>query len=107
MDKQTGVTTVAELIALDPWSAGTQSPDNPLAVADLIFARFSDGSEHVVYDRAQSAEIVASGVPARLSKIIARVRDYDPSEISDDDLEVCAQWLFVCGHQDFVSETNH
>jgi hypothetical protein len=103
MPKQTDgtrVTTLAELIALDPPSAGTKSADNPLAAVDLIFAHFRDGSETIVYGVERLTEIVERESAARLSKLIVRV--------ADDEFEtLCAMVFVLRGHHDVAGATTH
>jgi hypothetical protein len=95
--------TVAELIALDPPSAGTKSPDNPLAAADLIVAHFlHNGSENIVYGKERLEKILESGTAAPLLTIKVRVRD------DGDDLAVlCAMVEALRGHHDYEGATTH
>jgi hypothetical protein len=95
------VVALQDLVALDPPSAGTASPDNPLAKADLIVARFSDGStDCIVYGKDRLKQIVENDIPARLSKIVVLVKDRE--------LEIlCAMVKALRGHCDVASVTEH
>jgi hypothetical protein len=90
-----------DLIALDPPSAGTKSPDNPLTDADLIFARCSDGSpDRLILGRDWLNLIIEAGVPAHLSKIVVLLEDRE--------LEVLLAMVEVLrGHHDVESVSEH
>jgi hypothetical protein len=70
------VIALQDMIALDPPSAGTKSPDNPLKDADLIFARYSNNSRDcLVFPTDWLNRIIATGISVPLSEIVVLIED--------------------------------
>jgi hypothetical protein len=89
-----------DLIALDPPSAGTNASGNPLARADVIFARFGDGSQCIIYGTYLLKAIVETGKPKLSAVLVVLVEDHELETL-------CAMVHVLRGHHDYVGATTH
>jgi hypothetical protein len=68
-------TTIPELVALDPPTAGTKASGNPLATADLIMGVFLDepDTKYIVYGKHQLERVIYSKKTKAMLKIVVRL----------------------------------
>jgi hypothetical protein len=90
--------TLADLIALDPPSAGTSSPGNPIKNAEVVFAAFDDAPNQltVVYGKDRLAEISASKQQAQLRPVVVQLASCNSDELE----QLAAMVKVIHGHHD-------
>jgi hypothetical protein len=97
--------TLDELVALDPPTAGTSSPSNPLRTAEVILAAFDDAPGEVAVVRGFRclSDIIDQKRSADVQRVVLQLRSKHSNELE----QLAAMVTVIHGSHDLKQASDH